>query len=124
MAKLNGNKCEVTGVFWYVLKKREKEENLSVVAIDEFMTSRICNICYKDSLKKMNGVNDHSVLECHNCTTLWQRDINAAKNMLLISSLIWNGNDRPGVFSLKARIYNTYLIRIAVINAVLSTKIF
>ena len=108
MAKLNGNKCEVIGVFWHVLKKREKEENLSVVAIDEFMTSRICNICYKDLLKKVDGANDHSVLECHNCTTLWQRYINAAKNMLLISSLIWNGNDLPGVFSPKARIYDIY----------------
>jgi transposase len=27
------------------LKKREKEGDLLVVTIDEFMTSKICNIC-------------------------------------------------------------------------------
>ena len=103
LVKLKGNKCGVTGVLWRALKKREKEGDLLAVTIDEFMTSRICNICYEDSLKKVDGVKGHSVLGCQNCKTLWQRDINAAKNMLLISSLIWNGYGRPEVFSPKAR---------------------
>ena len=105
MVKLKGNKCGVTGVFWHASKKWEKEENLLVVTINEFMTSRICNIYNENSLKKVDGVNDHSVLGCQNCKTLWQRDINATKNMLLISSLIWNDNGRPEVFSPKARIW-------------------
>ena len=103
LVKLKSNKCGVTGVLWRALKKREKEGDLLAVTIDEFMTSRICNICFEDSLKKVDGVKDHSVLGCQNCKTLWQRDINAAKNMLLISSLIWSGYGRPEVFSPKAR---------------------
>jgi transposase len=75
-----------------------------VVTINEFMTSRICNICYEDSSKKVDGVKGHSVLGCQNCKTLGQKDINAAKNMLRISSLIWNGNGRPEVFSPHLRI--------------------
>ena len=75
-----------------------------MVIIDELMTSKVCNICYEDSLKKVDSVNGHSVLGCQNCKTLWQRDINAAKNMLLISSLIWNGSGHPEIFSPKARI--------------------
>lgn len=58
------------------------------VTIDEFMTSRICNLCYEDSLEKMNGVKSQSVLGYRNCKALWQKDVNAAKNMLLISSLM------------------------------------
>jgi hypothetical protein len=52
LLKLKGIKCGVTGVLWHALRKRKKEENLLVVTIDEFMTSRICNICYEYSLKK------------------------------------------------------------------------
>jgi hypothetical protein len=47
LVKLKGNKCGVTGVFWHALKKWEKEENLLVVTINEFMTSRICSIYMK-----------------------------------------------------------------------------
>jgi hypothetical protein len=75
-----------------------------VVTIDESMILRIYDICYEDSLKKEDSVKGHSVLGFQKCKALWQRDINAAKNMLLISSLIWNGNDRPEVFSPKVRI--------------------
>ena len=75
-----------------------------MVTIDEFMTSRICNICYEDSLKKVDGVKGYSVLGYQNCKALWQRDINSAKNMLLVSSLTWNGSGRPEIFFPKARV--------------------
>ena len=98
MVKSKGNQCKVTGVLWRALKKREKEGDFLVVTFDEFMTSRICNICYEDSLKKVNGDKGHNVLGCQNCKTLWQRDISASKNMLLILTLIWNDNGCPEVF--------------------------
>ena len=98
MVKLKGSKYGVTGVLWHALMKREKEGDLLVVTIDDFKTSRICNIYYENSLKKVDGVKGHTFLGCQNCKTLWQRDINAAKNMLLILSLIWNGNGCPEVF--------------------------
>jgi hypothetical protein len=52
LVKLKGNKCGVTGVIWHALKKREKEGNLLAVTIDEFTTSRVCNIRYEDSFEK------------------------------------------------------------------------
>jgi transposase len=104
LVKLKDNKYRVTGILWRALKKREKEGDLLVVTIDEYMTSRIFNIYYEDSLRKVDGVKGHSILGCQNCKTLWQRDINAAKNMLLISSLTWNGNGRLEIFSPKARV--------------------
>ncbi|KAG2202838.1 hypothetical protein INT46_000497 [Mucor plumbeus] len=78
LVKLKGNQCGVTGILWRALKKREKGDFL-VVTIDEFMTSRICNICHEDSLRKVDGVKGHSVLGCQNCKKLWQRDINATR---------------------------------------------
>ncbi|CEP17611.1 hypothetical protein [Parasitella parasitica] len=96
--KLKGNKTGVTDILWRAIKKREKEGDLLAITIDEFKTSRICYRCYEDSLKKVDNVKGVSVLGCENCKTLWQRDVNAAKNMLLISSYIWNDHDRPFMF--------------------------
>jgi calcineurin-like phosphoesterase family protein len=73
LVKLKGSKYGVTGVLWHALKKREKEGDLLVVAIGDFMTSRICNICYENSLKKVDGMKGHIFLGCQNCKTLRQR---------------------------------------------------
>ncbi|KAG2202343.1 hypothetical protein INT46_004668 [Mucor plumbeus] len=50
--KLRGLTHGVTGMFYRALKKREKKGKLLVVPIDEFKTSRICNICKTDTLYK------------------------------------------------------------------------
>ena len=96
--KLKGLRTGVTGILWRAIKRREKEGDLIALEIDEFKTSKICSRCYGDSLKKVEGVKGQSVLGCTNCQTLWQRDINAAKNMSLIASYIWNGHKRPPMF--------------------------
>jgi hypothetical protein len=64
LVKLKDKKCGVAGVFWHALKKREKEGDRLVVTVDEYMTSRICNICYEGSLKKVDAVKGYSVLGC------------------------------------------------------------
>lgn len=86
--KFKGHKTGVAGVLWRAIKKREKKGDLIVIELDEFKTSRICSRGYSDSLTKVKGVKGQSVLGCSTCNTLWQRDVNAAKNMSLISSYI------------------------------------
>ncbi|GAA5817579.1 hypothetical protein MFLAVUS_011127 [Mucor flavus] len=76
-------------------KKREAAGDLLVVTVDEFKTSRICCRCGTDSLDGVAHVKGHSVLVCKTCNTLWQRDVNAAKNMMTISLSIWKGMGRP-----------------------------
>ncbi|KAI7901655.1 uncharacterized protein BX663DRAFT_513573 [Cokeromyces recurvatus] len=39
-----------------------------------------------------------SVLVCSSCHTLWQRDINASRNMMTISISIWQRRERPTPF--------------------------
>ncbi|KAI7899413.1 uncharacterized protein BX663DRAFT_521655 [Cokeromyces recurvatus] len=39
-----------------------------------------------------------SVLTCSSCHTLWQRDINASRNMMTISISIWQGRERSTPF--------------------------
>ncbi|KAI9250855.1 hypothetical protein EDC94DRAFT_682588 [Helicostylum pulchrum] len=92
--KLKGLRCSVVGILWKCLKKRKAVGDLLVVPIDEFKTSRICNKCSADSLYAAKNVKGQSVLVGKNRNTLWQRDINASKNMLSISLSLWKGNGR------------------------------
>jgi transposase-like protein len=99
LVKLKGIRCGLTGVFWRTLKKREAAGDLIAVTIDEHKTSRICNYCKTDSLESVKGIRGSSILVCKTCKILWQRDINASKNMMSISLAIWKGKGRPSAFS-------------------------
>ncbi|GAA5816997.1 hypothetical protein MFLAVUS_010532 [Mucor flavus] len=72
-------RCGVTGVSWRALKKREAEGRLSAITIDEYLTSQICSVCGHRTLK--------DVL-CETCNKIWQRDDNAARNMLAVATSI------------------------------------
>jgi hypothetical protein len=107
--KLKGNKYGVTSVVWHGLKKGEKEDSFLATTRDKFKISRICNSCYRDSLKT-NNIKGYSIVECKNCKTLRQRNANATKNALLIESLISNGHGR-----LSSKIL---IISVTVINSI------
>jgi len=96
--KLKGNRCGVTGVLWRALKKRERAGGLIAIIMDENKTSKICNNCRSTTLESASHIRGQSVLECKTCSTLWQRDVNAAKNMLSISMNVWMGAGRPAEF--------------------------
>ena len=91
VVKLKNNRSGVSGVLWRSLKKREREGGLIAVTIDEYKTSRICNKCRSESLEAVSHTRGQGVLECKTCSTLWQRDVNAAKNMLSIGVDVWMG---------------------------------
>jgi transposase len=40
----------------------------------------------------------YNYLVCKTCKTLWQRDVNASKNMMSIASSIWNQDGGPTAF--------------------------
>ena len=98
LVKLKGLRCGVAGIMWRCLKKREAAGDLLVVTIDEFLTSQICNICKSRTLIGHSNVKGQSVLVCTTCNTLWQRDVNAAKNMMSISLSVWIDNAIPEIF--------------------------
>ncbi len=52
------------------------------------------------NLKVSHGITVNGILEYANpCHLLWQRDVNAAKNMLGIANSIWDGQGRPDPFN-------------------------
>lgn len=97
--KLKGNRVGVTGLLYRTLKKREAFGDLVVVDIDEYKTSKVCNKCQTESVDIFGGIRGYGVLECKTCFTLWNRDVNASKNMMSISLSVWNGDGRPSVFT-------------------------
>ncbi|KAL4213950.1 hypothetical protein AB4K20DRAFT_1761418, partial [Rhizopus microsporus] len=60
-----------------------------------------CNNCKQKRLEQKNlsnGKKSHSILDCKICNILWNRNINASKNMLDISLAIWRGEGWPWAF--------------------------
>lgn len=100
MVKLKKLRCGVVGKLFLALKKRQAAGELIVLTIDEFKTSKTCSSCFFDDLKVINTpkFKGKSVLACSECKKVWQRDINAATNMMTISKAVWMGEGRPAVF--------------------------
>ncbi|CEG78374.1 hypothetical protein RMATCC62417_12992 [Rhizopus microsporus] len=98
--KLKGHRCGVVGKLLKTLKKRDAEDHLIAVTIDEFKASKIYSFCSSGDVNIINtsGFKGCSVLNCKQCRKVWQRDINAANNMMMISETIWSGKERSDVF--------------------------
>src|ERR1700741_2356676 len=65
-----------------------------------FYSVQICNNCQKRELEKWvaaDGREFHGILGCKNCHMLWNRDVNAAKNMYWIAESIWAGHGRSSM---------------------------
>ncbi|KAI8975377.1 hypothetical protein BDF20DRAFT_822870, partial [Mycotypha africana] len=99
--KLKGLRCGVVSVLFRALKRREAAGDLLVLTIDEFKTSIIWCGYHSEELHGLDDVPGHNILACKSCGILWNRGINACKNMMSIGTTIWNGNGRPKVFSRK-----------------------
>ncbi|OAD71560.1 hypothetical protein PHYBLDRAFT_147304 [Phycomyces blakesleeanus NRRL 1555(-)] len=79
------------------LKKRERNGGLVAVTIDEYNTET-CNNCQAKNLAPANHTRSYSVQVCRICNTLWQRDVNDAKNMITIAFSTWRGTHRQTAF--------------------------
>lgn len=83
-AKLKGKICDAVGRFFRTMKRHEKEGNLMMIAIGEYKTSKTCSHCLFDRMNIISSSTFHraSVVSCTRCNKLWQRDVNAAINMV------------------------------------------
>ncbi|KAI9486000.1 MAG: hypothetical protein EXX96DRAFT_625986 [Benjaminiella poitrasii] len=66
--------------------------------------------CKRDDMSKVKISDECTVYgtkDCKTCIVLWQRDVNAPKNMLDIAASIWNGCGRPESFVKNCRSGNS-----------------
>jgi transposase len=100
------------------IRRMMRQRGIKVIAIDEFRTSKTCSACHHDGdvenvyYKRCSSCRDSSMCECEevgevrcyevvrcknseSCGVVWQRDVNASRNMraLLMSKV--GGTDRP-----------------------------
>ncbi|KAF7721224.1 hypothetical protein EC973_005086, partial [Apophysomyces ossiformis] len=100
--KLKGHRSGVVGKSWKHIKRRERRGELLAVEMDEYLTSQVCNNCNNKDMKKIttaDGISFHGILACKHCGVLWQRDINACKNIFSIALSMWVGEGRLQRFS-------------------------
>jgi len=81
---------------------------ISIIVIDEYLTSQVCAECHQRTLVHLKdrsmspnapGAKIHAVLKCTSCSTVWNRDVMAAKNILYIFLyMALNNNERPDSF--------------------------
>jgi hypothetical protein len=81
---------------------------VSTVIIDEYLTSQVCAKCHQRTLVNLRersmpsttaGSKIHAVLKCSSCSTVWNRDVMAAKNILYIFQyMALHNNERPEPF--------------------------
>ncbi|KAG2178235.1 hypothetical protein INT43_003488 [Umbelopsis isabellina] len=86
-----------------------KNVQVSVVIIDELMTSQVCAECHQRNLIHVKdrsvpynrrGANIHAVLKCSSCSMMWNRDVMAAKDILYIFEyMALNSNKWPDLIS-------------------------
>ncbi|OAD07614.1 hypothetical protein MUCCIDRAFT_104551 [Mucor lusitanicus CBS 277.49] len=100
---IKGLRLGSTNVLYENLKKREMAGDLIVILVDEYLTSQVCSSCSDRDLIKMPGVRGFSVLKCRNCHKKWQRDVNAARNIMKITYSVWAGNGVPRAFQRRPR---------------------
>jgi hypothetical protein len=76
-----------------------------VEMVDEYLTSSHCSKCVAAGVdpqlsklrpfRRPTVVNSHPLKVCNHCSTVWNRDINAAKNMLTLLNCLVEGEERP-----------------------------
>ncbi|CAO3596558.1 unnamed protein product [Absidia cylindrospora] len=73
---------------------------LAYMEIDEYLTSQRCSFCFRLTLEHVtveNGDSLFGVLRCRSCRKIWQRDVNAARNIhsVVMHQIATNTNERP-----------------------------
>jgi transposase len=83
------------------LRRACREYGIKVVKVNEFLTSKRCSACRSPEHKcqnvEYNGISCHQVIRCTNseCEMIWQRDLNAARNIHEVLMTLMNGQARP-----------------------------
>jgi hypothetical protein len=86
---------------------RQHNRQISVLKIDEYLTSQVCAFCDQRRLKNLRerhvagspGPKIHALLRCENCRKVWNRDQMAAKNIKhIFEYMASHNNQRPPNF--------------------------
>ena len=100
---MKGKRAGVSRLLFRALRHHDRLGHLTLVKVPEFNSSRVCSRCQELSLDHVcdeaSGDSLHAVLRCKSCDTVWNRDVNAARNIRHIAlHMATNENEVPKVF--------------------------
>ncbi|KAI8990963.1 hypothetical protein BDF20DRAFT_831051 [Mycotypha africana] len=93
--KMRGHITGVTGRLYKELLRRQRTFLTAVADIAEFRTSKSDDM---EDVKIQDGSRLFSTKVRKAYQVLWQRDVNASKNITTIVKAIWTGQERPGPY--------------------------
>ena len=79
-----------------LIRALEHHPKIKLAFIDEYKTTKTCSGCLEDDKHTVYGSNRHRFSSCTRCKIVWNRDINAGNNILLL-----------GYYNLICKIYCT-----------------
>ena len=88
------------------IKKKKGCRKVYVLKTPEYNTSQVCSACegngehFKmlEPLASQKIKNPHYVRKCQLCQTVWDRDVNAARNILRVGLSIMQERKKPDIF--------------------------
>ena len=103
---MKGKIAGVSRVVFRALRHHDRLGHLVLVKVPEFRSSKICSRCQTLTLEhvrdQVSGDALHAVLRCNNCATVWNRDVNAARNLRFIAiHMAANENRTPPMYGLE-----------------------
>jgi hypothetical protein len=105
-ATLKGSKSAVCHQVRRKLKQEASNGRCILIDVNEDLTSRNCSRCLKDGMVQVKGqlgAEVHELLKCKECSTVWNRDRNASRNLRFVALYSAEHNDeRPSQFIKRA----------------------
>ena len=82
---MKGKKAGVSQKLFRALHHHDHLDHIVLIKVPEFHSSKVCSRCQTMTLNHMHnkasGKSLHAVLKCKKCDTVWNRDVNAARNL-------------------------------------------
>jgi transposase len=76
-----------------------RELGIKLIKVDEHRTSKSCSACKEGDCKsiKIGGRHCHRIIRCckSECNKVWNRDVNASRNIQLVLLSMLRGVERP-----------------------------
>jgi hypothetical protein len=91
--------------FYQYLKRAFEDHRRRIISTSEFNTSLVCSKCLNNTRLKAatedHIVKKHFVRRCQNptCRTLWNRDVNASRNMITVARSVLLTGKKPEIFA-------------------------
>lgn len=75
----------------------ENNDKYKVYVVDEFRSTKLCSKCYC-ILATKRGKKRYRRMVCPGCSTIWNRDVNAGRNIAMLGICKYSGHHKPVEF--------------------------